>query len=64
MKASYIEELESSKEIISKLNGKINNIQNFKLPIENSERTLIDIKKFSSTPKKYPRSMDKIKKSL
>ncbi|MGN1000792.1 MAG: 16S rRNA (guanine(527)-N(7))-methyltransferase RsmG [Bacilli bacterium] len=64
MKSSYVEELENSKEIIPKLNGKINNIITFTLPIENSKRALIDIEKVSSTPKKYPRNIDKIKKSL
>jgi len=35
----------------------------FKLPIEESNRTLIKIKKLRETSHQYPRTMDKIKKS-
>lgn len=55
MKANAAEEIEESKEIISALGAKIDVIEEFLLPIENSNRTLIKIKKISKTDKKYPR---------
>lgn len=64
MKSSYEEELKDSKKIIDDIGGKIININTFKLPIENSERALINIQKIKKTPSKYPRNLDKIKKSL
>ena len=63
MKASVSEELASSLDIISKLNGKIVEIKDFKLPIELSTRTLIKIEKEKSTSNKYPRKYSEIKKS-
>ena len=45
-------------------NGIWINVNTFKLPIENSQRALINIKKVRKTEAKYPRSIDKIKKSL
>lgn len=64
MKGQCEEEIKSSLEILEKLNLKINKINNFVLPIENSNRTILIINKNQKTPKKYPRSIDKIKKSL
>ena len=44
------------------LNSKINNILEFKLPYENSQRTLIDVLKTNKTLLKYPRKYSEIKK--
>lgn len=62
MKGTCQEELEESKETISVLGAKINRIENFFLPFENSSRTLIQIEKLHPTDRRYPRSIDKIKK--
>ena len=64
MKASCEEELDNSKGIIEETGGKINRIEKFYLPIEESTRTIVDITKIKKTPSKYPRPIDKIKKSL
>lgn len=44
------------------LNLKINNILEFKLPFEESNRTLVDVVKVDKTPQKYPRRYAEIKK--
>ena len=44
------------------LQSEICNICKFKLPIENSERTLYKIKKNNKTSNKYPRKYIEIKK--
>ena len=62
MKANTDEELNSSKDIIKKVNGDIEKVEKFLLPIENSVRTLILIKKLAPTNRKYPRPINKIKK--
>lgn len=49
------EELEEGKKAISTLGGKIKNTELFNLPVENSERTIIQIEKVKPTSKKYPR---------
>ena len=64
MKAIVDDEIESSLDIIQKLNGKIVDIIKFKLPIENSSRTLVKIEKIGITNKKYPRRYSEIKKSI
>lgn len=64
MKASFEEELSDAEKIIKDIGGKVVDVNTFKLPIENSERALINIKKLRKTGEKYPRSIDKIKKSL
>ena len=61
MKANAELELQNIEKKLQKLNAKINDIIKFKLPIENSNRTLIKIEKVSKTPKHYPRRFDKIK---
>lgn len=53
--ASAKEELEVSKKAISLLGGKLQDTHSFRLPIEESERTIIVIKKAKETPRKYPR---------
>lgn len=64
LKGNAEEEINISKEILKILNGEIEDIYNFKLPEENSTRTIIKIRKTDKTPNGYPRSYDKIKKSL
>lgn len=56
MKANIEEELDISKEIIKELSSKIEKIETFYLPIENSIRNIIKIKKESKTNPLYPRS--------
>lgn len=64
MKSSFEEELSDAEKIIKDIGGEVINVNTFKLPIENSERALINIKKARKTEAKYPRSIDKIKKLL
>lgn len=64
MKSSFEEELSDAEKIIRDIGGEVINVNTFKLPIENSQRALINIKKLRKTGEKYPRSIDKIKKSL
>ena len=63
MKASIMDEIEESKNIINSLNGKIKEIKKFQLPFENSQRTLIKIEKIDKTSNKYPRKYSDIKKN-
>lgn len=61
MKANVEEELEEAKDIINKLSGKLEKIESFNLPIEESIRNILVIKKINKTNPIYPRRMDKIK---
>ena len=61
MKAKCDEELESSKEIINKLHGEIIKKDKFLLPKEESQRTIIKIKKIKETNEN---SLKKIKKEI
>ncbi len=63
MKANAEEEIKESVDILKKLDSNIENIYEFDLPIENSHRTIIKIRKNKKTNVKYPRSFDKIKKN-
>ena len=63
MKSNIEDEIENSLNILNKLNSKIESVIEFKLPIENSNRTLIKIKKIEKTNNKYPRKYSDIKKS-
>ncbi len=60
MKGKYKKELEEAKEAISILGGKIEEIIEFKLPKEASDRAILKIKKIAKTPSNYPRRYDKI----
>lgn len=62
MKANCEEELNNCKNAVFSLSCKITNINEFKLPKEESKRTLITIEKIAKTNSKYPRTIDKIKK--
>lgn len=63
MKANIEEEIENSTEILKKLDGKIEKIETFYLPIENSIRNIILIEKLKLTNTLYPRRIEKIKTS-
>ncbi|MDD2207769.1 MAG: 16S rRNA (guanine(527)-N(7))-methyltransferase RsmG [Bacilli bacterium] len=62
LKGATTSELKASEYAIIKLGGKIDKIITFLLPIENSKRTLIKVKKIMITKTEYPRSFDKILK--
>lgn len=62
MKANATEEIETSKSILSKIGGSIEIIEEFQLPFENSNRTLIKIKKQKETSSSYPRKNTNKKK--
>ena len=53
--ASGKEELKAARKAIKLLGGSLEAFHSFTLPIENSERSIIVIKKEKKTPKKYPR---------
>jgi len=56
MKALHAkDELDSAQKAISTLGGKVEKVHTFTLPMEDSERTILIIKKEKQTPKKYPR---------
>ena len=56
MKASDIEEeIKQSEKAINILGGKITNIEKFKLPQSDIDRTIVTITKEKTTPSKYPR---------
>ena len=61
-KGNISQEINESKKALETLNSKIEQIEEFKLPKENSNRTIIKIKKEEKTQKKYPRKYSEIKK--
>lgn len=61
MKANIEEEVENSKEILKNLNSTIEHIETFYLPIENSLRNIIKIKKNTKTNPIYPRRIEKMR---
>ena len=61
MKANVDEEINEAKDIINKLSGKLEHKETFNLPIEESLRNILLIKKINKTNPIYPRRMDKIK---
>ena len=63
LKGSNEEEIEEAKYAIDKLGGKIEKIYKFTLPIEESNRNIIKIKKIKKTDKKYPRQYNQITKN-
>ena len=56
------EEIREAKKAIFELGGKFLEVKKFKLP-DSSQRSLVIIKKVSTTPNKYPRPSAKISKS-
>ncbi len=61
-KGNISREIIESKNSLEILKSKIEKIEEFNLPIENSKRTIIKIKKNNKTNKKYPRKFSDIKK--
>jgi 16S rRNA (guanine527-N7)-methyltransferase len=49
------EELAAANKAIDVMGGKVKDVHSFLLPIEESERNIITIKKIKATPKQYPR---------
>ena len=62
MKATIEDEISDTK-YLDVLKSKVDSVITFNLPIENSVRNLIVIKKYGSIDKKYPRQYDKIIKN-
>lgn len=62
MKGNVSEELEEAKSTFQKLFSKMEEQQEFELPLDAGHRTLIKIKKEEITPLLYPREYSKIKK--
>lgn len=62
MKANLNDELEKTIPMLKKLNSELKEIKEFNLPIENSKRTLVVIKKNAKTALLYPRKYSEIKK--
>lgn len=62
MKANAIEEIENSKNALIKLSGNIEQISQFILPIEESNRTIIKVIKKQKTNNIYPRKYSEMKK--
>lgn len=61
MKGSIEGELEESSNSIKELNSELENVISFTLPIENSIRNLVIIKKIGDNKSKYPRNFNEIK---
>ncbi|USK92217.1 16S rRNA (guanine(527)-N(7))-methyltransferase RsmG [Rossellomorea marisflavi] len=53
--ASVNDEMDKAKKAITTLGGKTEQVDSFLLPEEDSERTIVQIKKVKDTPNKYPR---------
>ena len=64
MKANINNELDNINQLFNNLGCNLENIIRFKLPIEESNRSLVIITKNSMTKKQYPRRIDIIKKTL
>ena len=61
-KGNMEEEIKQSEKALRILNSKVELKEEFNLPIEESIRTIIKIKKINKTEKKYPRKNSEIKK--
>lgn len=62
MKGNISQEILNSEKALEILGGTIIETKEFLLPIEDSKRTIIKIKKGKETPNKYPRNNNEIKK--
>lgn len=62
LKANVDEEIKSISTCLTKLNASLESITTFNLPIDNSLRNIIKIKKDVPTPSSYPRRYNEIKK--
>lgn len=56
-------EIKEAEKAVSVLGGKILNLKRYSLPEEMGERSLVEVKKISSTPSKYPRGQGKERKN-
>ena len=61
-KGNISREIIESENALKQLDSKIDKIEEFELPKENSNRTIIKIKKINKTNKKYPKKFSEIKK--
>lgn len=62
LKSNVEEEIKNISTCLTKLNASLDSITTFNLPIDNSLRNIIKIKKEASTPSTYPRRYNEIKK--
>lgn len=62
LKANVDEEIKGISTCLTKLNASLESITTFNLPIDNSLRNIIKIKKDGPTPSSYPRRYNEIKK--
>ena len=62
LKANVDEEIKGISNCLTKLNASLESITTFNLPIDNSLRNIIKIKKENHTPSIYPRRYNEIKK--
>ncbi len=63
MKGFFEEDIPKLEKTLKKLGCKLEKIEKFELPIENSKRSILKIKKINPTPPKYPRNFSQIKKN-
>lgn len=64
LKGEIDKEIKEGLSILTKLNAKLVEVKTFKLPIENSNRSILIIKKINTTNIIYPREYNKIIKDL
>ena len=64
LKANLNDELDNSLEHIQKLSFNLIKIESFLLVIEKSQRNIVVLEKQEQTNKKYPRTVDQIKREL
>ena len=62
MKGNISQEIKSSQNALKILNAEAIDVEEFRLPIEDSQRTLLKIRKNKKTDHKYPRKYSDIKK--
>lgn len=62
LKGNIEDEVNNLSNCLTKLNLSLESITTFNLPIDNSTRNIVKIKKESTTPKIYPRKYNEIKK--
>ncbi len=63
LKSEVQEEIHTGNKIIENTGAKIEKVIEYKLPVEDSKRTIIVIKKYKATNLKYPREYNKIIKT-
>lgn len=63
MKGLCDDEIAEASDILKRLGSSVEVVDSFTLPVENSQRSLIKVRKSVKTEHKYPRNFDKIKKA-